>query len=368
MEFRNIRDYTYIQLYFPKVVVIDKPGIIINKTVSKFGKEGIRTRVIYHFEDLSVNLYLDTVKKIGKEKAGDLWYRIGKDCGKSYFLFMKKIDISEKLLPLVIKHIFNTLSSSGVTFGESVYYSFMEKSFLATGKNCATCRRVGNGSIVAGITSGILSSLLNENIEAEPKCENCPNNCKIIANPNIKEKYIPNIEELKPIENYGKLNFPDDIDSFESSKFKSFSDLFKFKKVWMDEKYNLFCFQGKIIVPSEIGLTETILYNYSKIGRINLAKESIIKTSENIAADILKGKQNIKDKIGYINIILAAFGWGLPYHKKIGNKVVYEFKYPPITKYKPLFRAFVLNGYLNNLYNQEFKINKITNTRIEFLS
>ena len=90
---KNIQKYLFNKLFFPKVVIIDKPGIIINKTIGKFGKEGTKTRVIYIFEDIYSELQLETIKDLGKDKTDLLWYKIGKDVIIRYFFLakMKKI-------------------------------------------------------------------------------------------------------------------------------------------------------------------------------------------------------------------------------------------------------------------------------------
>ncbi len=362
---KDIRRYWFDKLLAPRVVVIDRPGILINKIISKFGKEGVKTRIIYHFEDIPVNLYLETVKKLGKEKTDDLWYKIGKDMAIRYLLFNKDKKIPKIVLPLVIKHIFNTFNSAGMSFAEKIHYNPKRKLLLTKGKNCVMCRKTKSGYFPAGIASGILSSLFKENIEAEPLCGNCPKNCKIIANLKITKKYIPNIEELKPLDNYDKLNFPLNYKTHPESN--SFTDLLKFKKIWIDKENNVFCFQDKTIVPTEIGLSTIILKNYSKINELNLFKKIIIKTSKEIAEDILKDEKTIGDKIKILNTILSAFGWGIPYHKKINNKIIFNFLYPPITKYGPLFRGLILNGYLNKIYNKKFNIKNITNEKIEFI-
>ncbi len=110
---QDIKRYLFDKLFFPKVAIIDRPGIIINKTISRFGKEGVKTRVIYNFEDIAVNLYLETVKKLGKKKTDNLWYKIGKESGIRYFLFAKNKKIPPVLLLPIIEHTFN---SAGFAF------------------------------------------------------------------------------------------------------------------------------------------------------------------------------------------------------------------------------------------------------------
>lgn len=355
------------EFLFPKIMIIDRPGIIINKSIRKFGGESTRTRIIYHFEDISKNLYLETKRKLGKEEADFLWYKIGKDMATRYFLFSKKKKISNILMPFIIEHIFKTFSGVGLNFSKNVNYNQTKKSLIATGRNCVICKEIGTGHIAAGLTSGVLSSLNNINIEAEPACTNCPNNCRIIASPKIKKKYIPNFEKLKPIKNYDKLNFPEK-ESSEAARFQSFSDFLKFKKITVDKQNNFFYFCDKIIVPSEMGSPGIVLKNYLECNQEKLFQESVIKTTEGIMEDILKHQKTTKNKIKILCNIISAFGWGIPFHKKIKNQVIFEFLYPPINNENDsLFRALILNGYLNGIYNKKFKIHYLKDNQMGFI-
>src|SRR3989339_1843298 len=102
----GLKNYLFGKLIFPKVFIIDQPGIIINKTIGRFGKEGVKTRVVYNFEYIAVNLYLETVKKIGKKKTDDLWYRIGKERGKKNFLFFFEKKKKKTVLAFIFFYIF----------------------------------------------------------------------------------------------------------------------------------------------------------------------------------------------------------------------------------------------------------------------
>lgn len=67
-------------------------------------------------------------------------------------------------------------------------------------------------------------------------------------------------------------------------------------------------------------------------------------------------------------MIITAFGWGIPHHKKVSNKIIFELINPPITKYGNKFITFILNGFLNKIYHKNFKIEKRTDYKIEFVS
>ncbi|MCW8966814.1 MAG: hypothetical protein OQK82_09055 [Candidatus Pacearchaeota archaeon] len=349
---------------FPKILIINNPGIIINKTVSRFGKTYRKTRVIYNFEEIAVELYKKTVNKIGKEKTDDLWYKIGKDGITRYFLFANMPKISEYKSKLLIECMFSTLFNAGMTFCKNINYDFNKKSLITKGDKNVICSKTHSGSLVAGYISGILSSILKKNIETKILCNNCPSECKFLAHPKIPKKYIPNFETLKPSKEYYKLNFPKEM--IEGSyKFISFNDLLKFKKIRIDNKRKIFRYLNEIIIPSEIGLTSVILNNYKKIGEIEFANEVIISTSYNIAKKIFVNNdkdKNIKSLIG----LLSAFGWGLPYIKKIGNKIIIDFIYPPKAKFGAKFNSLVLNGYLNYIFGKNLKPHIISSEKMVF--
>jgi len=359
----DIKKYILSKLILPKTLIIDRPGIIINKTTRRYGKESVRTRIIYHFEDIAINLYSEVLKKLGKEKADFLWYKIGKEAGTRYFLFVKRRKMPSLLMPLIIKHIFRTFDAAGMSFARDIFYNKKKKFLVTNGRNCAICRKTKSGDVMAGITSGILSSLLKENIEAEVRCTSCPDKCKIVASPQIPRKYVPNFKELAPLKDYDRLNIPTENGQ---TNLKSFTDLLKFKKIRINGQNGSFYFQNKMIVPSEIGLPGIISKNYIEIGEKNLFKKTVINTSENIIHELF-GELNFQDKIKAIRNMVSAFGLGIMYLKKIKNTIILDFINPPITKFGPMFRAFILNGYINAVYDKKFGIKELTNKRIELI-
>ena len=299
---------------------------------------------------------METVKKIGKKKTDDLWYRIGKESGTRYSLFVGKRKIPSSVLPLIIQHVFNTLASVGMTFAKDVKYSNFDNSFFASGENCVVCNKTQSGFFMAGLVSGILSMILDKDIGAKPCCTNCPNGCKIIASPNIKDECKMNLDELRPSLDYSKLNFPL-MNHRLSDEFKSFSDLLKFKQITVDER-GCMNFKNQVLVPTEIGLTQLSFRNYSKIGLENFYKKSLIRISENLAQSFFNGSNSPLEKIKSLKIILSAFGWGLLFYKRDKNKVIFKFQNPPISKFGSLYRALILNGFINIIFNKKFKIKK----------
>lgn len=370
MTIKDVAKYITAKLFFPKTAIIDRPGIIISKTLTKIANYEIKERMSYFFEDILVNLQLETIKEIGREKTAELYYKIGRDMGMRHVLFTKSKKPPSFLVPSIIDYVFKSFIAGGYFIGDIVYNA-TEKSLIIIGKDSSICRKSGEGNFFEGVTSSILSFLLGENIEAEKsKCCKYDDYCEIIASPSIKNKnYIPDISELKPLENYASLNFPNQINV--ATNLRSFNDLMRFKKVKIDNlgKYH---FDNKTIMPTEVGLFGLIAKYYLKIGQKYTLEKGIIKGAEKVAKDILKPEATIHDKLEKLKVILCAFGWGIPYYKLLDNGLNFNFVHPPITKYGFLYQALELNGFLNYIFDKNLSIKNIksqsnpTNINIEY--
>lgn len=351
---KNLRDFIFGKMFFPKVAVIDKPGIIISKSSSKYGGRESKRRNVWIFEDTLANLQLETIKEIGKEKTDELWYKIGKDASTRYLLLAKVKKVPDFLFPLIIEYIFNNLRTAGLSAAEKIEYK--KDAVTLRGKDNVICRKSNVGSLMSGVVSGIVSCLKGYNIEADSICNNCPNKCSIILSEKIRKKYIPRIARLIPAKDYYILNFLL-YNKFKTTMF-SFSDLYKFKKIWVD-KSGKFFYLNLNILPIEIGWCGLASYHYEKINRIDVFKKGIVEESEKIARTLLNEIPTIAKKIETILNILCAFGWGIPYYKKEDNVIIFDFVCPPITEYGFLYYALVLNGILNYCFNKKFSIKNI---------
>jgi len=119
------------------------------------------------------------------------------------------------------------------------------------------------------------------------------------------------------------------------------------------------CFLNKMIIPTIaecLGLTAN---HFIKINKKSILEKGLIDGAQNLAKYILQDKKTISEKINAIKIMLSAFGWGIPNYKKEGRNIIFDFVYPPITKYSFLYQALVINGYLNYIFNEKFKIKEI---------
>lgn len=60
---KNLRDFIFGKMFFPKVSVIDRPGIIISKASSRYGLRESKKRVVWYFEDNFADLQLETIDR-----------------------------------------------------------------------------------------------------------------------------------------------------------------------------------------------------------------------------------------------------------------------------------------------------------------
>ena len=349
----SIRDYLFNKLFFPKVVTIDKPGIIYTVYDRKFGRPAAKRRIIYFFEDILVNLQLETVKVLGKERTSELWYKIGKEVGIGYLLQANIKKVPSFLLRSIIDYIFSSFRSAGMSVAEEINFCSEESSLVLKGRENMVCRKSKIPNFSEGIVSGIFGSIVGKNTEAEAICNECPYKCKIITNPKIKKEFTYRYKKLKLPEQYNKINFPQEMDL--PKNIKSLSDLLNFKKISLD-KLEKFCFKKQTILPCEAVLIDIAVTNYQEINKLELFKKSIVDGAKKIAEVILKDKYSIKEKIGALTSMLGGFGWGIPYFKRGRNKIYFEFLYPPYSISGYLYQAFVVNGYLNHIFDKKLEL------------
>jgi hypothetical protein len=345
----DIKKYIFKKLIFPKVFVIDKPGLIYSKNFSFISHRAYNVRVVYTFEDAYVNLYFDTVKKIGVEKTNELWYKIGKDVATRYLL-LNKGDFPLSKIPEAIKHFQEVFNGVGMSFLENVEYNLEKKIFIFWGENNVICRKIGNASLMAGIISGLISFILKENLEAESFCEVCPNGCKLIVRPGIETKYMPDFSKLKVDSKY-YLNFYD-FDKFQSN-LASFSNFLKFNLVNLTDK-NKFSFINQTIIPSEISLPEIFAFNYKIDNYGKIFETSIINFSYNFSKNYLSQVMDEIEQSKLFRNLISAFGFGELYLRKEGKLIKAEFLKPIFINFELIFIRSIINGFLNFFYGTNF--------------
>lgn len=352
----SIWDYWISKLLFPKTFLIDKPGIIISKISSKYGNKENKRRMVFFFEETLSYLQKETLKKIGKERTEDLWYKIGKDFGVRYLFLSEAKKPPRFLLPNIINYIFDGFKNSGFSIAETIKFNSKTESLILEGKDNAICRKSNIGGYSAGIISAFLSFLCGKNIEAKTECVSCPSFCKLIANPHLKKKHIPDLSKLKIQKDYLKLNFT--FKKVDKIGLYSFSDFVKFKKIKFDESGKIFL-EKEVILPVEMGFFELISKYYNELNLKNLFEQSIIKTHENISRENLKDFTIGSNKINFSKNILSILGWGILNIKKEKENIGVILKFPPWTGMGYSYLPLMINGFLNDLFNKKFAIKKI---------
>jgi hypothetical protein len=351
----KIINYTLSKLFFPKVIMVDNPGITYSYVDRKFGTPKAKRRMIWHFEDIIVNLQLEATKELGIEKTSELWYKIGKDVGMRYISFSGMKKAPSFLLGSILKYIFKTLYSSGQSFAEKISFDSSKKELVIEGSNNIFCRKTGDGSFTAGLVSSIISCLVGKNIEAVAYCK-CPNHCNIIAKPSNKKRYIPNRKRLEPDDIYFKLNFPTKI--IFSKKDVSFRDMIKFKKIQFD-KGGKFNFKNKALIPAECGMVGIIADRYINNGIKGVFSKGVVQGAEKLAIELLPEKETPIIKLRKILDIYCAFGNGIPSYGLIKNVLRIHFRFAPYTKFGSYYSALALNGFINVAFKKKFKLKEI---------
>lgn len=351
----NIKKYIFDKLILPKVITINKPGIIYNVVDSKYSKKKNKKRFIWYFEDNIAALQKETAKRFGKKETKKLWYKIGKKVTLRYMIFSEMKRPPSFLRPIILEYILKKGQSGGISLSENIKYDKKE-TLILEGRNNVICRKSDIHEYFSGCMSMLLSFLVGKNIESEVDCRECPKRCKIIVSPKIKNKFIPNEEELRISKDYRKLNFK--IKEVTPSKNNSFDSLLKFKQIWIDDS-GKFCFKGKTILPMEIGGINLICEEYVKENKKEVLEESLKLESEKIAREILRQNLTEKEKLNAINSILSAFGWGIPYFRKEEDKIKFILKNAAYSKYPPLYQINIVNGFLEHIFKEKFELEEL---------
>ncbi len=353
MGFKDSKNFFINKILFPKILLINQPGIITSKSFG-MGKSNSR-RMTYNFEEILSGLQLETMNQLGAEKSSELFYKIGKEVGIQYQFFLGRKKFPRFLKKRVIEYFFTRLSSVGMSFGKKVIFNEKNNSLILEGKDSLICRKTGNSVMFAGLVSGVLSFIIGKNIEAEVKCSNCSKSCKIIANENIPLRYIPSLEELKLSKDYEKLNFPIRLTS--KHKISSLDKLYSFNKIVVTKDGKSY-FDSKALFFSEINMLELVAKNYLEENK-KILEKGIIESSKKVADYLLRNLNNSEEKLNYFLEILGSFGAGIPRIIKDKRKIVIKLLYPPITNYGILYRVLEINGFLNSVYKKNFKLSEI---------
>ena len=349
MIFKSFKKYVS-----DNTLYINEPGLIYNVLPKKYGHSDSKRRIMFVFEDILVNIQSESRKKIGLQKTEELLYCIGKDVGYRYLIQGNIRKIPSFLIPTLLDFIFTCLRGGGMSFAEDMKCNIWKKRLIVNGKNNIICRKTSMPGFFVGLVSGIFSCLVGENIEGKSGCK-CPGHCQIIADKNLPEKYLPDLNNLKPMKDFIQYNFPKE--KAHNLVGNSLEDLMRFKKIILDETGKLI-FDNKSILSVAIDFLGLFVYHFSRIGRLDILEDSVIKGAEDMAHHLLTGSDN-NSKIKKIITILSAFGWGVPHYTKTKDLISFSFLNPPICKFGFLYPALELNGYLNVIFNRKLEIKNI---------
>jgi hypothetical protein len=345
----DTKKYNFKKLYFSQFVIINNPGIIISKSFNFVNNLGRKIRVVYTFEKIYVDLYFNTLQKIGKEKTDELWYRVGKDISIRYLLMNKKF-FSLSKFEKIIKHFQEIFRWGGLDFLENLNYDLNKKYFEFSCNNNLFCKKIGNFSFMEGFASGLISFILRENLEAESFYNKKTGFYKIIICSSFKKKHAPNFSFLKIYSKYN-LNFLE-IDKFKSS-LSSFSDFLRFNLIKLDSG-NKFLFKGETIIFSEIGFPEIFAMEYKQMGYKKIFENSVKKSCEELCDFYLLKLKSSEEKTKLFRNLMSAFGFGEIYLRKEKNKIRVSFLKSIYINFDLIFLKSVINGFLNYIYKKNF--------------
>ena len=349
----DLWNYWVKKLLFPKKFIIDSPGMLLSKTYLEYGNNNKR-RMIYYFEDEIANLQIQTSQKIGETASKKLWYKIGKEIGKQFSYSVKIVNKSPEKQNELINHIFQNLSSIGLSAANKIKYNCNKQTLVLTGKENIVCRKTNSPELILGIVNGIMSSVLNKTTRIKAYCKKCPRHCKLFIN--VASDVNSNNINLK------KYNYTNVIKHNKDKESLSFANLIKFNKINFSNKIS---FLEQTITLSTLDFFDIIISNYSNIEELSLLQNSLLKTSYKKIKCFLKNIQDTKVKINFVINMLTAFGWGKITYKKEQENIIFIFNNIPSIYDKSLnvkeyfYLESILIGYMNFIFQKSYQRKRI---------
>ena len=353
---KNIKQFILRKLFFPKVAVIDQPGIIYNLLSRKYGGKKSRKRIVFIFEDIFAEIQKEAIKQIGAKEASELFYKIGKDFGVSFMLLGKAKKVPYFLLPEVMEYITNNFKGGGFSITDNLDVDIKQKRILFSGKNNLICRKTTDPSFFIGVAAGVVSLLLGKNVEGVSKCGTCPNECKGIVRDDLPQRHVPDINKLMPDKKYELMNFPHDMSAVDH--LVSFRKLIKFKKIKIAES-GKFQLNGFTICPAPPQVTCLTMKHFEEIGRRDILKKALFRSADKIINTLAKEIPGHHDKIKIINSLILALGWGIPDCQKKGDIIKFYIQYPPFDKLGFHYQALQLNAFLSAIFKKKLRLVKL---------
>ena len=328
------------------------PGVIFANHFDSFFTKRSKARIVFFFEDIISNLFLETVNRFGEKRAEEVWYKIGKDFGIRYFLFSNR-RFSKCGKERNLESVFDYFRASGFGFLEEIIPGSSVDSFRVRGRESVFFDRINNGSFFAGILAGLLSGYYNENLEASFNIDDF-GIVLIIASRRFKKRYSPISDFLVPHFNYNKINSFVKKNESSNRKIGTFLDFLRFKKIRKDENFNKWSFFDNGVFPVEVGFLGIVTKRYLDEGMSDVFRSVYIESSREIFNKMLESKPLVKNRASFVVNVLSGLGWGVPYFIHRKNEVVVRFLNPPFSKYGVLGRAFVLNGIVNSVFGTSY--------------
>lgn len=343
-------EYLLNKILFPKKLLIEQPGIIINKVVQKYGDKQSRFRTIFFFEEIMAELQIKS-KPLLKNKHEIFWTKIGYETTKRYFKLGSVSAPPSILFKTVLNYIFNGFKGAGQTFCEDIK---INKSIIELkGKNNVVSRLSKTNSISKGITKAVLEALTNKETKVSGHFDENLEIIKAIIQDKKIEYDDKNLEETNL---YNKVNFQVNTNKFKETSFK---ELMKFKKITFDEN-NKLSYKNQTLFVGEIGMVSLIHNNFKEENLSEDFNKIVYNSTVEVAKKILLSKI-IKNNIKEVENIISALGYGIATYSK--NKI--KIKYPPYSKYGYEFLIPIYKGFIDVAIDKK---TKIINKKIELNS
>ncbi|MFH0874630.1 MAG: hypothetical protein V1859_01745 [archaeon] len=348
------------KVYFPQIISINEPGIVMSRGSDWYGKSFRKKRSIYLFEKAFCDLQSGIIKKEGKKKAQEIFYRIGKDTGTRLLLLAHMDKSNEAILLPKLKIILFMLSFFGFRINEKVGYNKTKKEFFFSGKDNIFCTKTNEQGFSAGVISGIVSILSGENIEAEKiSCSFSGKDCCIVAGKKLKAKYIPDFKKIAPDDNYYRHNFIQESPiEFNKNEYAALKDLIT-ANILETKKNSLMYFGKEHVTINEIGAANLIFYHMNEYGLLDFSRKCIQNSHREITKPFLSSIKTKKERINAIKKITSGFGWGIPKFSWQEEKIKIIIEKFPYSQFEDSCITSGITGMAENALSSNLAIEKI---------
>ncbi|MBT4647770.1 hypothetical protein HN827_03365 [archaeon] len=350
------KKYLLRNLFFPKIIKIDYPGIIISKTTRKFSFKEKTRRQIYIFEDIISDLQNNTINSLGENNAKKIWGEIGTSLGKFYVSKSRIKPVPKIILEESIKYILKVFSTGGATCMTKFSVSKNAEIIKLNGSGNIVCRKTGINEFRVCFGKEILEAMTGYNYATEGICKkSCDKICHLKFEKINKEKSKKNIEIYDDSKDQKYFETLKNID--ENIPLKSFDEFVKFKKIKLNDTDKLVLFDKLCIMPWPLPL-DIIYYIYEKHNCEHLIEKSLYNTINSFKKTLLKNSKD--NEIEILKNLFSVLGWGIFDIRSSKNVTKCSIKYPiSIQKNKNNFYSLVIKAFLEAFLRKKFtKITK----------